>query len=235
MRKYLILLLLLVMAVVVFSACSRKEEASVPPPPAAEEAMADQPQNIVDLLKAGTATFVIQGYDITLSMKKSDEHGFLIFEFNIETDRFLGFSSAVLTVEESDTPIYIEQRRGDISKNVDNKYRLSFATNQTPANLYLKMWSVEEVAFDQGKKRVQKQTWHHLDLKNGQTVMLEEPPFEELSVFDANKLKNAADSIKSDIRKFKPSDPQPMHFVVYANTVIDPMTRRASQGGRTDT
>ena len=52
---------------------------------------------------------------------------------------------------------------------------------------------------------------------------------------DGFKLTNAANSIKSNIRAFKPLNPQPMHFIVYATPVINPLTKLVSTGGRTDT
>ena len=174
----------------------------------------------------------IDGFKLSLGEVSFNEKGFLEIKLNAEKQKQATTSfpphcySAVLTVEENDTPVYIENEREDIS-NLPSGYRLVFATNKTSVNLYIELGE-----WGKGKSR----TWYHLDLKSKKCVMLEGGcPFETLSVFDKNKLTNAANSIKSNIRAFKPADPQSMHFIVYANPVINPLTKRVSTGGRTDT
>ncbi|MDR1055846.1 MAG: hypothetical protein LBL90_08510 [Prevotellaceae bacterium] len=168
----------------------------------------------------------IDGCKIHLGDTEFNKNGFLEIKLNADRTSHHHCYSAFLTVEEGDTPIYIESERGDISA-FNREYRLAFATNKTPENLYVELG-------EWGSKESRK--WYHFDLKTKNCVLLEEGcPFESLSAFDNKKLINAANFIKSNIRTFKPANPQAMHFIVYAKPVINPLTRRVSTGGRTNT
>ena len=176
-------------------------------------------------------SLLINGVKISLGDIESNKDGFLIIKL-IEDDVFRAPTcySAFLTVEGSKVPIYIEKESGDIFQSQERfkgVVYLAFATNKSPKNLYVEL----------GKRGNRKDSrWYHFDMENKKCMLLESGcPFEIHSVFDESKLINVSNSIKSDIRAFNPKNPQPMHFIVYANPVINPLTRRVSTGGRTNT
>jgi len=189
--------------------------------------------NPINTTFAPVDTFVsVNGFKISLGEIKFDDNGFQVIELNAETlnaEFSPTWFSAVLTVKEGKTPIFIEPeiQRRDRYQVLFANYSLRFATNKPPKNLYVELG---ERGHREGSK------WYYFDLESKKCMLLKKgSPFKTLSVFDNSKLINAADSINTDIRAFKPIDPQPMHFIVYANPVINPLTKQVSTGGRTHT
>ena len=172
---------------------------------------------------------IIEGCKISVGEKNTDKDGFLEIFLNYEkTDEEgkIPYSySAILTVRYSEAPIYIEQERGDVFTIMGGKIKFKFVIQTPPVSLYVEFGNLLQS---------QDNKWYHFDLVNGKCALLEEGcPYKALSVFDKNKWKNTADIINSDIRKFKPKTPQPMLYIIYANPVINPLTKEKSTGGRT--
>ncbi|CAK7007438.1 MAG: hypothetical protein DELT_00300 [Desulfovibrio sp.] len=174
----------------------------------------------------------IDDHAISLGKAATAKDGFLEITLDLITPDKKNAPScfaAILTVENSDTPLYIGNN--DISrrfgKESSGEFTLRFATKSAPKALYLEL----------GTWRKSKESkWYSFDMESGRGKLLEAGcPYEPVTVFDRKKLRNAAESIPSKIRKFKPKNPQPMHFIVYASPVINPVTRKVSTGGRTAT
>lgn len=171
-------------------------------------------------------------YAISLGETKTNKDGFLEITLAVTVPgkgKSPSWLAAALTTKNGKSPLHIG--RGCMDRQFINKgseeYRLQFATKGEPENLYLKLgdWSQKE-----GSSK-----WYRFAMQTGHAEVIEgAPPFEPVTVYDRQKLKNAAKSIKN-IRKFTPATPKPMHFIVYANPVINPLTKRESTGGRANT
>jgi len=170
--------------------------------------------------------FEIDEVKISLRNRMFNRDGFLEINLNIDNPNQSEIpycKSAFLTFEESDSPVYIEALYDNIV-NSEKEYKLLFASTKSPETL-----CVEFIVSNHSK-------WYKIDLNSKECMSLDNGfPFQSYSAFDFQKLDNAANLIKSNIREFKPTDPRPMHFIVYATPVINPLTKRISTGGWTKT
>ena len=86
---------------------------------------------------------------------------------------------------------------------------------------------------DEGKDKSKKETAGQADTEEQEVL----PEFNTDTEFDTDLLKNWNDEALKEtygvegIRDFKPSDPQPMTYIVSAPEVIDPVTDEPSEGG----
>ena len=164
---------------------------------------------------------LINGDKIFLEEVKFDKNGFLEINLNIErrnNDYRLICYSAFLTVEGNNIPIYVDNQ----IENLRPKILFKFATNRVPKNLY--------VEFGKYPRSEYNKKWYCFDLESKNYVVIDSCPFKIPSSF---AIREVANFINFDIRAFKPANPQPMHYIVYAAPVINPLTGQESTGGRT--